>query len=203
MSDYLIGRIEASPEITLHTETEITALAGERHLEEVTWRDRRTGDESDAADRQRVPHDRRRAEHRVAARLRGRSTTRASSAAAPNGSAPRAGAGSPRLLRDQPPRRVRGRRRAGGLGQARRLGRRRGLDRGLVRAPGPGRGLTARGSAQAGAVVPRAPVEVRHDRHDAGRIDAAMALVIVPPDVLQVDGIAETRRLMKVAGVGP
>jgi hypothetical protein len=45
-------------------------------------------------------------------------------------------------------------------------------------------------------------VEVRHDRHDAGRIDAAMTLVVVPPDVLQVDGVAEAVRLMKVAGVG-
>ncbi len=44
MSDYLVGRIEASDHITLHTDTEITALAGERHLERVTWTDRRTGE---------------------------------------------------------------------------------------------------------------------------------------------------------------
>jgi thioredoxin reductase (NADPH) len=44
MSDYLIGRIEASPKITLHTETEITALAGSRHLQEVTWTNRRSGE---------------------------------------------------------------------------------------------------------------------------------------------------------------
>ena len=43
MSDYLVGRIEASDRITLHTNTEVTALAGERHLERVTWTDRRTG----------------------------------------------------------------------------------------------------------------------------------------------------------------
>ena len=43
MSDYLIGRIEASPKITLHTGTEITALAGNRHLEEVRWTNRATG----------------------------------------------------------------------------------------------------------------------------------------------------------------
>ncbi len=44
MSDYLVGRITASPErITLHPHTEITALTGDRHLEEVTWIDRRTG----------------------------------------------------------------------------------------------------------------------------------------------------------------
>jgi thioredoxin reductase (NADPH) len=44
MSDYLIGRIEASPKITLHTETEITALAGSRHLQEVTWTNRHNGE---------------------------------------------------------------------------------------------------------------------------------------------------------------
>ena len=43
MSDYLIQRIEASPKITLHTNTEITALAGERLLEQVTWTDRSSG----------------------------------------------------------------------------------------------------------------------------------------------------------------
>ncbi len=43
MSDYLVGRIEAGANITLHTCTEIAALAGERHLEQVTWRHRGTG----------------------------------------------------------------------------------------------------------------------------------------------------------------
>ncbi len=43
MSDYLIQRIEASPKITLHTMTEITALAGEPYLGEVTWTHRETG----------------------------------------------------------------------------------------------------------------------------------------------------------------
>ena len=37
MSDYLIDRINASDKITLHTETEITALNGDGHLAEVTW----------------------------------------------------------------------------------------------------------------------------------------------------------------------
>ena len=46
MSDYLVSRIEAVPQrITLHRHTEITALAGERHLERVTWTNRRTGAE--------------------------------------------------------------------------------------------------------------------------------------------------------------
>ena len=44
MSDYLVGRIEAAPErITLHTCTQIVAMAGERQLESVTWTDRGTG----------------------------------------------------------------------------------------------------------------------------------------------------------------
>jgi thioredoxin reductase (NADPH) len=38
MSRYLIRRIEESPNITLHTRTEITALHGETQLERVTWR---------------------------------------------------------------------------------------------------------------------------------------------------------------------
>lgn len=49
MSDYLIGRIAASKAIVLHTETEISRLEGNRHLEEVTWRNRRTGAEETRA----------------------------------------------------------------------------------------------------------------------------------------------------------
>ena len=45
MSDYLVGRIEASERITLHTHTEVVGLDGEWHLERVTWRNRRTGEE--------------------------------------------------------------------------------------------------------------------------------------------------------------
>ncbi len=37
MSRYLIRRIEDAPNITLRTCTEITALAGDSHLESVTW----------------------------------------------------------------------------------------------------------------------------------------------------------------------
>ena len=43
MSHYLISRIERSPHITLHTDTEITGLEGEAALEFVTWTNRRTG----------------------------------------------------------------------------------------------------------------------------------------------------------------
>lgn len=45
MSDYLVGRIEASERITLRPEAEITALLGDRHLERVRWANRRTGQE--------------------------------------------------------------------------------------------------------------------------------------------------------------
>jgi len=44
MSDYLIQRIDASPGITLHPHTEISALEGEENLERVTWTDRETGE---------------------------------------------------------------------------------------------------------------------------------------------------------------
>lgn len=44
MSDYLVQRIEASPRITLLTETEITELGGERFLETVTWTNRASGE---------------------------------------------------------------------------------------------------------------------------------------------------------------
>jgi len=47
MSDYLVGRIEASARITLRTRTAITALAGNGRLERVTWRcDDVPGDET-------------------------------------------------------------------------------------------------------------------------------------------------------------
>ena len=42
MSDYLVQRIEQSPKITLHPRTEITALAGDERLRQVTWTDRGT-----------------------------------------------------------------------------------------------------------------------------------------------------------------
>ena len=43
MSHYLISRIERSPHITLHTDTEITGLEGKAALEFVTWTNRKTG----------------------------------------------------------------------------------------------------------------------------------------------------------------
>jgi thioredoxin reductase (NADPH) len=47
MSRYLIQRIVENPGIELHLETEIVALAGDEHLEQVTWRDRTKGEDSE------------------------------------------------------------------------------------------------------------------------------------------------------------
>ncbi|WP_208247374.1 FAD-dependent oxidoreductase (plasmid) [Rhizobium sp. T1470] len=43
MSDYLVQRIERSPRISLHQQSEVTALHGETSLEAVSWIDRSTG----------------------------------------------------------------------------------------------------------------------------------------------------------------
>ncbi len=43
MSRYLIRRIEETPNIELHTRTEVVALEGTDHLERVTWRNNKTG----------------------------------------------------------------------------------------------------------------------------------------------------------------
>ena len=43
MSRYLIRRIEENPAITLHTNTEMTALEGDGQLERVQWRNKQTG----------------------------------------------------------------------------------------------------------------------------------------------------------------
>lgn len=45
MSSYLIDRIDASDRITLHSQCTVTALHGDTHLEAVTWRDARTGED--------------------------------------------------------------------------------------------------------------------------------------------------------------
>jgi thioredoxin reductase (NADPH) len=46
MSRYLIQRIVENPNIELHLQTEIVALAGDSHLERVTWLNRATGEGS-------------------------------------------------------------------------------------------------------------------------------------------------------------
>ena len=69
MSEYLVSRIDAVPErITLHRTTEITALHGDRHLEQVTWTNRAHRRGADAAGGGDLPHARRGAQHRVARR---------------------------------------------------------------------------------------------------------------------------------------
>ena len=49
MSNYLVRRIDQSPAITLHRQTEIVQLAGNGHLSEVRWRQNQTGDEEQHA----------------------------------------------------------------------------------------------------------------------------------------------------------
>ncbi|HET6564954.1 MAG TPA: FAD-dependent oxidoreductase, partial [Xanthomonadales bacterium] len=44
MSRYLIHRIEEHPRIHLHVHTELTAMAGSSHLEQVTWRNNISGE---------------------------------------------------------------------------------------------------------------------------------------------------------------
>ena len=43
MSRYLIRRIENSPTITLHPQTEIAAVEGDNHVDSVYWRNSQTG----------------------------------------------------------------------------------------------------------------------------------------------------------------
>src|SRR5258708_31900888 len=43
MSRYLVRRIEETPNIELHTNTEVVALEGNDHLERVQWRNNQTG----------------------------------------------------------------------------------------------------------------------------------------------------------------
>lgn len=47
MSRYLIQRLEENPKVETHYNCEVTGLAGREHLERVTWRDRKTGAESE------------------------------------------------------------------------------------------------------------------------------------------------------------
>jgi thioredoxin reductase (NADPH) len=48
MSRYLIQRIEEHPLIKLHTHTEITSLEGDGHLQHVAWKNKQTGETSQA-----------------------------------------------------------------------------------------------------------------------------------------------------------
>jgi len=46
MSRYLIQRIEENPKIEMHYETEIVSVVGDKHLESVTWKDKKSGETS-------------------------------------------------------------------------------------------------------------------------------------------------------------
>ncbi len=52
MSRYLVRRIEETPNIELHTHTEVVALEGNDHLERVTWRNNQTGE----TESHNIPH---------------------------------------------------------------------------------------------------------------------------------------------------
>jgi thioredoxin reductase (NADPH) len=44
MSDYLVQRIAQSPSITLHTRSEVVGLNGDPRLQQITWRNRDSGE---------------------------------------------------------------------------------------------------------------------------------------------------------------
>jgi thioredoxin reductase (NADPH) len=52
MSRYLVRRIEETPNIELHSNTEVVALEGSDHLERVTWRGNQTGE----TESRNIPH---------------------------------------------------------------------------------------------------------------------------------------------------
>src|SRR5215213_7878519 len=127
MSDYLVRKVQATPNISVVLHTEVVDGHGRQRLEGLTLPDRpRLG---------HVHPDRGRAAHRLAgrggrarrARLRpDRPRADGRRRPAPGRLAPGAPADAPG---DQPARRVRGRRRPLPVDQAGRLGRRRGVDR--------------------------------------------------------------------------
>ena len=69
MSRYLIQRIVGNPSIELLYNSELTDLEGENGLEEVSWINKQTGGGFGTGPSS-LHHDRRLAQHRLAARLR-------------------------------------------------------------------------------------------------------------------------------------
>src|ERR1035441_7474868 len=61
--------------------------------------------------------------------------------------------------------------------------------------------VPAREASKPCAVVRRGKVELRPDRHDAGRVHLALAVVIVPLDLLQAHGLGYARHLIEIAHV--
>ncbi len=141
MSRYLIRRIEENPAIVLRRARRSSALEGDGHLERVRWRDQRTGDTE--------THDIRHVfvmtgavpntawlDGCVGARREGIHQDGSGPVAGGSGRGALAARPGPPSARDEPARRVRGRRRAGGQHQARGVRGRRGIDRGRLRPPG-------------------------------------------------------------------
>ena len=58
-------------------------------------------------------------------------------------------------------------------------------------------------SAEAAAVVRQCEVDQRPDRHDPGRIDTAVAAVIVTLDMVEVHRLGDARHLIEIAQVIP
>ena len=56
-------------------------------------------------------------------------------------------------------------------------------------------------SGESAAVVRRGEIDQRSDRHDAGRIDVAMAAIIVAFDVIEADSVSESRHLIEIAQI--
>ena len=46
MSEYLSSRLYADPAITVHFQSQVTALEGDESLEQVTWHDKSTGEDT-------------------------------------------------------------------------------------------------------------------------------------------------------------
>jgi hypothetical protein len=56
-------------------------------------------------------------------------------------------------------------------------------------------------SGESAAVVRQGEIDQRSDRHDAGRIDVAMAAIIVAFDVIEADSVSESRHLIEIAQI--
>ena len=135
MSSYLARRIEETPNIEVLLNTEVRRMSGDGHLSEVELVNNKTGEARDAWKLRRCSASSARCRAPTGCRRRSRGTPRAfvrtgaALAQSPHWTCPAAAVPAG----DQPPRRVRRRRRALRLDQARRLGGRRGRDGGPVR----------------------------------------------------------------------
>ena len=134
MSSYLAHRIEQTPNIELLLNTEVVRMRGDGHLSEVELVNKKTGEKRTIATPGAVQLHRGGAANRLAAAggRAGRQGLRADGGG-PGAVAALVAPAAAVPAGDQPRRRVRGGGRAFRLGQARRLGGRRGVDGGPVR----------------------------------------------------------------------